>query len=283
MRRRCRPAKALIGCSLLVLAWAMAAGHDVDAEARYLANEGVLVEMGDAKILFDPLFDEAFGQYRLLPGDMRRALMDGEPPWDGIDALFVTHYHDDHFGPAAVLDYLRRHEDVILYAPRQAAAVLRRMPGENASLLRRVVAVRAGLGDPPQRFERPGLVIDALRLPHAGWPDRNTRVEMIAWRVTLDDTLSVAHLGDADAALEHYRGSGEFWQAPMLDAAFIPYWFFLSRQGREVLDRHLRAAQSIGIHVPVSVPDTPGERGSAFAGRDLMTVPGETRELSHSH
>ena len=65
--------------------------------AQYLANASVLVTTGDTKAVFDPLFRNDFGQYALVPAQMERALFDGTAPFDGLDAVFVSHYHEDHF------------------------------------------------------------------------------------------------------------------------------------------------------------------------------------------
>src|SRR5690606_41337502 len=105
-------------------------GHDGGAKFTYLANEGILVSQGETKILFDPLFDESFGEYRLVPEPMLAALHAGEPPWDGVDAIFVSHHHADHFSPQGVLEFLRVHGDVHLYAPAQAVAALRTAAGD---------------------------------------------------------------------------------------------------------------------------------------------------------
>src|SRR5262245_21953512 len=72
------------------------------ATAHYLANEGVLIVSGETRIVFDPLFRNDFGTYRLLPKELERALFAGEPPFTGLDAVFISHYHEDHFSPADV-------------------------------------------------------------------------------------------------------------------------------------------------------------------------------------
>ena len=66
-------------------------------EAFYMANEGVMVTDGDTKILFDPLYPESYGQYLLVPEQMREALFAGEAPFEDVDAIFVSHFHGDHF------------------------------------------------------------------------------------------------------------------------------------------------------------------------------------------
>ena len=61
------------------------------ATAHYMANEGLMVVQGETKVVFDPLFRNSYGQYQLLPKHMEEALFAGEPPFDGIDAIFVSH------------------------------------------------------------------------------------------------------------------------------------------------------------------------------------------------
>ena len=95
------------------------------ATAQYLANEGLMVTHNQTKILFDPLFRNSYGQYLLLPDDMEAALFAGEPPFDGIDAVFISHYHGDHFSPADILRLLKSQPGIHLYAPSQAVDGMR--------------------------------------------------------------------------------------------------------------------------------------------------------------
>jgi L-ascorbate metabolism protein UlaG (beta-lactamase superfamily) len=261
-----------------------AIAHDADARAHYLANEGIMVTHGETKVLFDPLFNESFGQYRLVPDDMRRALFAGEPPWDGVDAVFVSHYHDDHFSPRDMLELLRKRESIRLYAPAQAVAALREVSAtDDEGLFARVTSVALEYGDTPQRVGIPGLLIEAVRVPHSGWPDSQTHVENIAWRVTLDDHTTVLHLGDADTKDLHFAKHDQYWDQRMPHMAFPPYWYFLSDNGLKVLRERLRPAHSVGIHVPVTIPENAAEREPRLQDVDLFTRPGETREIPHEH
>jgi L-ascorbate metabolism protein UlaG (beta-lactamase superfamily) len=243
-----------------------------------------MVTHGETKVLFDPLFNESFGQYRLVPEEMRQALMAGEPPWDGVDAVFISHYHDDHFSPADLLELLRVQGGVRVYAPEQAAVGLREAAGSaDDALFDRVTAVALSYGDAPQSIEIPGLLIEAVRIPHSGWPGRQTEVENLAWRITLDGRSTVLHLGDADTSEVHFGQDGEYWEQRPADMAFPPYWYFLSEQGLRVLREWLRPAQAVGIHVPVTVPEAASEREPGLQNVDLFTRPGETREIPHEH
>ena len=33
-------------------------------------------------------------------------------PWDGIDAVFISHHHGDHFDPATILELLRTQQTI---------------------------------------------------------------------------------------------------------------------------------------------------------------------------
>lgn len=276
--------KTIVASCLLWLALVTAApAHDTPSRAHYLANEGLMVTHGETKILFDPLFNQDFGLYRLLPPPMRAALLAGEPPWDGIDAVFISHYHDDHFAPRDMLDYLRGNDSVELFAPAQAVAAMREIADEDDGVFDRVTAVRLAFGDEPRQFRRPGLIVEVVRIPHSGWPERRLDVENLAWRVTLDDGPTALHLGDADTRDVHYAGDAEYWQRRYPDVAFPPYWYFLSTSGLEVLAERLKPSLAIGVHVPVSIPREPADREEALRQVDLFTTPGETRDIAHEH
>lgn len=271
----------LLLCLLLPAGPALA--HDTDSEARYLANEGLMVAHGETKILFDPLFNESYGQYRLLPDALRTALMNGEAPWDGIDAVFISHYHDDHFAPQDVLDYLHRNQSALLFAPAQAVSALQDIAAADDAVFDRITAVYLEAGDPAQRLRRAGLVIEVVRIPHSGWPERRLEVENLAWRVTLADGPTVLHLGDADTSDLHYADAPDYWRERRLDMAFPPYWYFLSTSGLEVLAKRLQPAHAVGIHVPSSIPADAARREEALRDVDLFTTPGERREIDHRH
>jgi glyoxylase-like metal-dependent hydrolase (beta-lactamase superfamily II) len=100
-------------CSTVLLATIIMCSATAQ-EAFYLANEGVMVSDGDTRILFDPLYPESYGQYLLVPEEMRRALFAGEAPFDGVDAVFISHFHGDHFSPGDVLALMQAQADIAL-------------------------------------------------------------------------------------------------------------------------------------------------------------------------
>lgn len=258
--------------------WAKAPGSG--SIAQYMANEGLMVVQGETKIVFDPLFRNSYGQYQLLPRSMEEALFAGMPPFDGIDAVFVSHYHGDHFSPADMLRLLKAQKGIQLYAPAQAVEGLRGVAGEqDEAIFERVTAVDLAYKDTPVTLEMEGLLIEAVRIPHSGWPTGRLDVENISWRVTLNESTTVLHMGDADPNDVHFARDAGYWENKHTHMAFPPYWFFMSAGGQDVLKNRIKPGHSVGVHVPVTIPAESARRPMELRGYDLFTEPGETREI----
>jgi L-ascorbate metabolism protein UlaG (beta-lactamase superfamily) len=250
------------------------------ATMQYLANASVLVTHGDTTVVFDPLFRNDFGQYALVPAQVQRALFEGTAPFDGLVAVFVSHYHEDHFSAADVLRLLEARPALQLFAPAQAVAGMREISAARlAAVASRVHAIALGYRDAPVTLEQGAVVVEAVRIPHSGWPSRQRDTENLAFRVTLDAATTVVHLGDADTSDAHFSRDGAYWGRRRTHVAFPPYWFFMNDEGRRVLNTRLNAARSIGVHVPRNVPAQSDERAPELRGHELFTTPGEVRDV----
>ena len=195
-------------------------------------DAGVLVVSGGTKIAFDPIFRNDFGTYRLLPEGLEKALFEGKAPFDGLDAVFISHYHEDHFSAVDVPRLLRERPEVRLYAPAQAVSEMKDID----DIRSRITAIALEYKDPPLAIEAEDLLVEAVRVPHSGWPDRRLDVENLAYRVTLDGSATVLHLGDADTSEVHFTHDPAYWDRRRTHMAFPPYWYFQSDDGRRVLD-----------------------------------------------
>ena len=268
---------------LLGLPSLVTAAEETTARIHYIANMGALIEQGEIRVLFDPLFQNDFDRYDPVPAEIEAALLAGTEPWDGIDAVFVSHYHEDHFDPATLLALLRAQSAVKLFAPEQAAAAIRELVADREdSVLERIYGLTLANGETAADVELGSLLVEAVRIPHAGWPTRHSDVENIVFRVTLDSHATVMHFGDADPVDEHYAGQAGHWRERHTHLAMPPYWFFLSGEGREILEHRIGPDHAIGMHVPTEVPDDPRSRPEELQGVDLFTKPGETRKIAVS-
>lgn len=245
--------------------------------AKYLANAGVLISHGETKIVFDPLFDEDYGTYELVPADLERALFAGTPPFDGLDAVFVSHHHGDHFSPERMVALLKAHPDLQLFGPSQA---IDSMPIDltDTALRSRLQAVALDLDDKFTMLVG-DIEVNAVRIPHSGWPTRHAEIENIAFKVSLDKAATVLHMGDAHTDPSFFDQRAEYWAERPMHVALPPYWYFLSNGGKKILDDHIHADEVFGVHVPSSMPDSPAQYPEDLRGRTLLSVPGEEKRI----
>jgi len=253
---------------------APANAHD-DGEARYIANEAVLVTSGETKILFDPLPLTGFGTYPDVPEADRQAMMTGAAPYDGIDAVFISHAHRDHFSASAMIAYLLAQTEVKLAASQQALEMMQAQDDWDADLLSRIISIDLAFGAEPVSLTIGDITASAVRIPHSGWPQR-ADVQNLFFRVSLNDDITVMHMGDADINPRHYIPYEAHWQARETDMAFPPYWIYLYPYGPKILD-FMNVKQSVGIHVPIKVP-----ADLKASGADYFSIGGETRAIGNS-
>jgi L-ascorbate metabolism protein UlaG (beta-lactamase superfamily) len=249
------------------------------SSVQYLANEGVMVTHEASKILIDPLYRNGFNNYQMVPDEIREAIFAGNPPYDGVDAVFISHHHGDHFSAEDVLRLLKSQTGSRLYAPAQAVAAIRQVAGPNdESVFDRIVGLDLDYGDSPVNIEADGLTVEAVHIPHSGWPTARTDIQNIAFRITLDDNSTVLHLGDADPRIVHFAADEDYWEERTIDLAFPPYWFFASDDGIEILENRIDVRHSIGIHVPADFSDT-ANIPEELLGYEMFTRPGEGRRF----
>jgi L-ascorbate metabolism protein UlaG (beta-lactamase superfamily) len=272
----------IVFCVLLfgICSWATAT-EETAARAHYIANMGAIIERGDTMVLFDPLFRNDFDIYQPVPAEIEAALLAGSEPWAGIDAVFISHYHEDHFDPATILELLRAQTAIELFAPEQAAAAIRELvAGSDDPVLKRVHGLSLANGETSVDVELGSLLVEAIRIPHSGWPKHHSDVENLVFRVTIDSHTTVMHFGDAASADVHYAERPEHWRERHTHFAMPPYWFFLSDEGRQILEDRIGVDHAIGMHVPTEVPSDRADRPEKLRDVDLFTQPGETREIS---
>lgn len=266
------------------MAHAHPAGDAHDATATYIANEGVLVVDGEMKILFDPLFHESIGRYLTPSEEQRAAILAGKAPYDGVDVMFVSHAHSDHFAADDANAWMKKNRKARLVAPQQAVDAMREDAGWRETFSERMIPIGLAFGDEAFQIAMSlpdGLLqADAVRIPHAGWPGR-ADIQNIVYRVSLSAHATVMHMGDADPNDDHYAPYDDVWAARRTDLAFPPYWFFASAETHAILKERLNVATSVGVHVPARTP--PGlEAAKRRHGIDFFSEPGETRPINHS-
>lgn len=243
-------------------------------QARHIGNAGLMIQQGDTKILFDPLYRNGYNNYHLVPKDVKQAVIAGQSPFDEIDAVLISHAHGDHFDALDLIAFHAENPGALIIAPVQAIETLEVTGKVTEAMRARFVPMGLEYGQDPLVVDFDGLLVEAVRIPHAGGPDRRA-LQNLVYRVTLEGAATVMHMGDADPALEHFSPYEQHWDARETGTAFAPYWFFLSNEGVTIVDETLNATRTIGVHVPVDLP-----LRLAATQRDYFAEPGATRNLS---
>lgn len=269
---------AILAGTIAVIALAgPARAHEPAASALYVGNEGVLVSHGDTKIIFDAFYADSYGQYTLVPDSIRAALLAGTPPYDGIDAVFVSHVHGDHFSAAPAVEFMRKHGKIRLYASRQTYEAIAEETGHADPVLSRVVVADLTSDGGARHYHLGDLDIEVVAIPHAGGSSRAS-IQNLSWRVTLDGATTVTHFGDAGPVEAEFAKHSRHFSERRSAAAFPPYWFFGEESGKAIISRYFNADQVIGIHVPASATGH-GDAARKQLGADVFTDPGESRRL----
>ena len=99
---------------LFCAGWLHAQPQGNEIQITYIANEGFLVQSPHHKILIDALFSGGYGLFSIPPKEVIKRIIDANPPFDSVDACFLTHYHKDHCDPALIQEYLKKYPRMIL-------------------------------------------------------------------------------------------------------------------------------------------------------------------------
>jgi L-ascorbate metabolism protein UlaG (beta-lactamase superfamily) len=228
-------------------------GRREPLQLTYIANEGVLVSSGDKKVLIDALFDKPNTEYRAPSPEILDKIMKGEVPYDGVDLLLVTHSHPDHFDAALAARYVATFPGVILLAPADAAAELRRVTTEWPSIAPRVVSLEAKPGEKTRR-EPNQIPVTAFRTLHSGDQESPMNFmylfELNGWRVF--------HEGDSTGKTDEYQSFG-LGSAPV-DLALVHFWFPLEPNCARFLQEVLKPDHIALMHLPIRLEDdAPGK------------------------
>jgi L-ascorbate metabolism protein UlaG (beta-lactamase superfamily) len=174
-----------------------------------VGNAGFLIQIGDRKILIDP-----------LPEEGKEALAEARSPYNDVNLILITHNHADHFDVAAVRQHLQNNPSARLVSTAQVA-------GQFGEYGDRVVALTAAKGY-PALTEAGGIQIKAIYLSH-GSPGSPKEIINFGYLVTADG-FRMFHTGDA--ALSLVDMTGPLSPEKRIDLAFIGH-FYLDNDPRE--------------------------------------------------
>ena len=241
---------------------------------RYVANAGMLVSIEGASFLIDAPTRDGITPYQTSPADERTRLEEAKPPYDGVDAILVTHWHEDHFSPEAVAAHLGRNPRAVFISSPEVVTRLRAARPDLAAN-----RIRAVLPPPGQSEEATvgGVTVRVLRIRHN--PTRRLPEQHVGFLIGTRAT--VLHVGDGDPVPDNFT---LLRTLPQVDTALLPFWYILDEANRRFVATSIAPRRIVGMHLPRAdavrgCPQAAGRwrRGRSAAG---ARVAGASRALN---
>jgi len=239
-------------------------------EVRYVANSGMLVAVSGRRFLIDAPIRDGIPPYAVSAAAERSLLEGARSPYDEVDAILITHWHEDHFSPEAVAAHLSNSvRTVLISSPEVVDRVRGVAPGLSASRLRAVLPS-------PGRSEAVdvgGVPVHVLRLRHN--PARRLPEQHVGFLI--GGPAPVLHVGDADPAADNFT---VLESLPRVDLALVPFWYVSDEGNRGVVARSIRPRRLVAMHVPPGeAPQVAASLRAANVEAAVASVPGTALTL----
>lgn len=97
----------------------------------HIAHAGFLLTGGGKKVLVDALTypPPPIWKHSAPPRELAQKIQKGEPPFDGVELMLVSHVTGDHFGPPLVIDFLKNNPRAVLVTTSEARQYAEKVPG----------------------------------------------------------------------------------------------------------------------------------------------------------
>jgi len=201
----------------LIRSGKFASGADFETVCvTYIGNAGFIITVGNKKILIDATFKGYKNNYE-LPAVIREKIALGQPPFDGVDLILVTHAHGDHFDADLTRQCLQNNPKAVLASTSQVTANLADFPD-------RVITLNPAKGKTDCREIR-GMNIEALYLPHGAKASDGKELLNYGFIVSVNG-IKLFHTGDIDLqqfSFVEFRA----YQLPekKIDISFIQHFY----------------------------------------------------------
>jgi L-ascorbate metabolism protein UlaG (beta-lactamase superfamily) len=209
-------------------------------DVRYVANSGMLVTISGRRFLIDAPIRNGIAPYATSSAEERARLEEARAPYDNVDAILITHWHEDHFSPEAVAAHLSRNARTIVISSPEVVERLRvAAPGLPTARLRAVLPAPGNA----ELVDVSGVPVHVLRVRHN--PARRLPEQHVAFLIGASTT--VLHVGDADPAADNFA---LLKTRPPIDLALLPFWYVLDDANRRLVADSIRPRRIVAMHVP---------------------------------
>ena len=216
------------------------ASVDADTQVRYVANSGMLVTVAGRRFLIDAPIRDGIPPYATSSAAERTRLEAARAPYDNVDAILVTHWHEDHFSAEAVAAHLSSSPRTIFVSSPEVVDRVRSVaPRLLAARLRAVLpapghSVQVDIG---------GVPVHVLRIRHN--PTRRLPEQHVGFLI--GGPAPVLHVGDAEPAADNFV---LLKSLPPVDLALLPFWYMADDANRRLVADSIRPHRIVTMHIP---------------------------------
>jgi L-ascorbate metabolism protein UlaG (beta-lactamase superfamily) len=247
---------------LIVLFMAISQIAVADVTITRLANDGVILDDGETRIMIDGFVVESYALYGGLPPLMAQEFATATGIFENIEMAFVSHKHHDHNQPEFTCNFLRASDATRLITSVQVIELVRERCRVLVTSTSQVATI-----DP--KFELPmTLPVGTAKvtiIPLSHGKGKYARLENWGHVVEMGG-VRVLHIGDAAMDPTDFEAAAA--ELANLDVALIPFWYFQPGPGMEVVNRFLDAPHKLAVQVP---PQEVAE-ATAFLATDYPEV-----------
>lgn len=212
-------------------------------KATYIANGGVLVEVGNSKVIIDGVFEDGLGKFSTPSESTLNDMIAGNAPYDQLSLVLATHSHPDHISGSRTLELLTAQKTLKLITTPQSIDSIKLVSDDFASVQGQLISYP--LSRSYKLYDSPTVRVKSAYTKHGG--RANANVQNMIFIISMNGK-KILHLGDADMDLERYNAlnlsSEEF------DIAFVPFWYMTGLYGTEMIKKFIHAKKIVAVRLP---------------------------------
>jgi len=232
---------AFFAFAALVLASSPA---QADITVTQLANEGVILDDGQTRIMIDGMVVEPYSVYGGLPPAAASQYEQASGAFAGIDLALVSHRHHDHNQPLFACQFVQQSEKTDVVSSSQVLGLMREKCREFITTSPRVSEIDPQYGN-PYVFQQGKANIRVFPLSHG--TRKYAKIQNYGHLIELGG-VTVLHIGDAAMDPADFQRAG--LDQVKIDVALIPFWFFQPGPGADVINQYFDAPLKIAVHIP---------------------------------
>ncbi|MEO8026646.1 MAG: MBL fold metallo-hydrolase [Bryobacteraceae bacterium] len=228
-------------------------------KVTYLANEGVMLEAGNAKVLVDALLRDSLGDYHRYDAATQEKIEHGKPPFDGVSLALATHFHLDHWDAGAISQFLKHSPAALFASTPQATGMI---PFAQRKQVRQLWP-----GESAATVEVVGVKVDAVPLDHRPAQNLGYRIQM--------GGRTLFHAGDSGP---DDKTQAALMASPPPDVAMVPFWWLLDPKGLEFVTKTWKPKHIVAFHFGVDdIAKSSAKIRESVPGAWLCLKQGESR------